>query len=212
MSAVTARRMGPMRPIGLIFLLWLTGGSLRAEDIGALPPGQVPNQPPGSVAMELPASVTLWYRNPDGSCVQCSGGMVGCHNNLIVWSTLLWDTEYGPAVRGGSSPGRVANYARARGMRLFNVTGEPTFAWMQWAAKTNRFAAIGAGGSHFQTLYGHALSPAESWQICNNNSTAKIDEYTPAGFSRLHRASGLWCFVPDEAAPAVPPRIVKWWD
>jgi hypothetical protein len=175
-----------------------------------LVPGQAPNQPPASTAMELPPEVTRWYRNPDGSCVQCSIGMVGCHNNLPAWSTVLFDTEYGPAQRGGSWPSRVASYARARGMRIYNVTGSPTLAWMEWAAKTNRYAAIGAGRSHFQTLYGRNAAE-DRWYVCNNNSTSKVDVYTPAGFRSLHLASGPWIVVPDEPAPAPIPRIVAWW-
>lgn len=193
-----------------LVLLVCFAPAVHAQDRGALVPGQVLNQPPASTVMELPPEVTGWYRNPDGSCVQCSNGMVGCHNNLPAWSTLLWDTEYGAAVRGGSSPSRVAKYARARGMRLYNVTGEPTFAWMAWAAKTNRFAAIGAGRSHFQTLYGRSTA-TDRWLVCNNNSTGRVDEYTPSGFRSLHLASGPWVVVPDEPAPAVPPRIVPWW-
>lgn len=173
--------------------------------IGSFLPGQ---SPPGSQTMELPAEVTGWYRNPDGSCVQCSIGMVGCHNNLPAWSTVLWRTEYGRAERGGSWPSRVAAYARVRGMRIYNVTGTPTFAWMEWACKTNRFAAIGAGRAHFQTLYGRN---GERWYVCNNNSTGKVDEYSPAGFRSLHLSSGPWIVVPDEPAPAVSPRIIPWW-
>jgi hypothetical protein len=38
------------------------------------------------------------------NCVQCSNGMVGMHINRPEWTFLLWDTEYGSAVRGGSWP------------------------------------------------------------------------------------------------------------
>lgn len=177
--------------------------------VGA-PTGQISNRPPDVTVMELPAEVTAWYRNPDGSCVQCSIGMVGCHNNLPAWSTVLWDTDYGRAQRGGSWPGRVAAYARDRGMRIYNVTGSPTFAWMEWAAKTNRFAAIGAGRSHFQTLYGRSVAE-DKWYVCNNNSTSRVDEYTPSGFRSLHLSSGPWVVIPDEPASAVPPVLVEWW-
>ena len=98
--------------------------------------------------MELPPEYRQWFRNPDGSCVQCSNGMVGMHINRPEWTFLLWDTPYGPAVHGGSWPGRVADYARQRGMHIFNVTGNDyadTRPWMLWAAQTNRFCAIGAG-------------------------------------------------------------------
>src|SRR5687768_17196650 len=67
--------------------------------------------------MELPAEQREWFKNPDGSCVQCSNGMVGMHINRPEWTFLLWDTPYGTAVRGGSWPGRVADYARRRGMK-----------------------------------------------------------------------------------------------
>jgi hypothetical protein len=165
--------------------------------------------------MELPPEYRAWFRNPDGSCVQCSNGMVGMHINRPEWTFLLWNTdEYGRAERGGSWPGRVAEYARARGMRIFNVTGsryEDTRGWMLWAARTNRFCAIGAGASHFQTLYGYVPGDPRPWKVCNNNSTARIDEYSEDEFRRLHLASGPWVVVPDEPAPAPPPRVVPWW-
>ena len=65
--------------------------------------------------------------------MQCSNGMVGMHINRPEWTFLLWDTPYGPAVHGGSWPGRVADYARQRGMKIFNVTGNSfadTRPWM----------------------------------------------------------------------------------
>src|SRR5262249_40745115 len=89
-----------------------------AAAIAASPAGE------HTVAMELPPEYRAWFKNPDGSCVQCSNGMVGMHINRPEWTFLLWDTPYGPAVHGGSWPGRVAEYARQRGMRLFNVTGD----------------------------------------------------------------------------------------
>lgn len=196
-----------MRSALITLVVVLAVGSALAE---TYVPGQAPNQPPASISMELPPSVTGWYRNPDGSCVQCSTGMVGVHNNLPVWSTLLWDTAYGPAVRGGSSPSRVASYARSRGMRIYNVTGASTFAWMDWAAKTGRFCAIGAGRAHFQTLYGRDFGQ-QRWLVCNNNSTGRVDVYDWDGFRRLHLASGPWIVVPDEPACPPPPRIVQWW-
>lgn len=164
---------------------------------------------PSVVQMHLPPSVRAWFRNPDGSCVQCSEGMVGVENNLPSWTTLLWDSDYGRAERGGSYPSRVAAYAKKRGMRMYNVTGD-TWPWMEWCAKTGRFAAIGAGGSHFQTLYGRDFKQG-IWYVCNNNSTHKVDEYTWESFQRLHRASGEWVVIPDEPACPPPPEIVVWW-
>lgn len=169
---------------------------------------------PGAVVMELPDEYRAWFRNPDGSCVQCSNGMVGMQVNRPEWTYLLWDSPYGPAVRGGSWPGRVASYARQRGMKLFNVTGNSfadTRPWMIWAANTNRFCAIGAGTAHFQTLYGYVPADARPWKVCNNNSPQRIDAYTEEEFRRLHLASGPWVIVPAEPAPAPPPRVVEWW-
>jgi hypothetical protein len=152
--------------------------------------------------MELPAEIRAWYRNPDGSCVQCSIGMCGVWSNVPAASTLLWNTEYGPAERRGSWPSRVSEYAASRGLKLYNVTGETTLVWLRWAARTGRFAAMAAGNAHFQTLYG--IDPERgAWQVCNNNSPHAIDDYTEAEFKRLHARGGAWIVVLD--TPAVPP-------
>jgi hypothetical protein len=212
-----------MKPIHWSFvfcLLALTAVPAAAQSLAAPPAAGIPaiqhvgadfNYP---AYMEIPSDLRAWFRNPDGSCVQCSAGLVGMNSNLPTWTFLLWDTEYGRAQRGGSWPGRVAAYAKQRGMRIFNVTGnsfEDTRPWMLWASKTNRYAAIGAGGSHFQCLYGYIPGAAKPWLVNNNNSTSAIDEYTEEGFRRLHMASGAWVFIPDEPASAPPPRIVEWW-
>jgi hypothetical protein len=119
--------------------------------------------------MQTPPEVRAWYRNPDGSCVQCSIGMCGVWQSVPQAYTLLWDTAYGSAVRGGSGPSRVESYAARRGIRVYNVTGSTTWDWMKWAAKTGRFAAIGAAANHFQTLY--AWDPQRNiWYVCDNNS------------------------------------------
>jgi hypothetical protein len=97
-------------------------------------------------------------------------------------------------------------------MKIFNVTGNPTtYAWMKWAAKTNRFAAIGAGRAHFQTLYGWD-DATDTWYVCNNNSTSKIDTYTAEGFRRLHQASGNWVVILDYPPPPPPPQYLPWWN
>lgn len=172
----------------------------------------------GIYTLEEPSDLRGWYRNPDGSCVQCSIGMVGM--NLVgstyyskgAWSaaTLLWDTDYGAKVRGGSNPSRVESYSARRGIPIYNVTGEGTFDWMKWAAKTGRFAAIGAGGSHFQTLYGYNPK-TDVWYVCNNNSTSKVDEYSMDEFRSLHLASGRWIVVLDLPPAPVVPQYIPWW-
>jgi hypothetical protein len=166
--------------------------------------------PPTSFHMEVPKELRAWFRNPDGSCVQCSIGLVGLWNNVPAATTLLWDTAYGPKVRGGSWPGRVAEYARRRKIPIYNVTGRETWDWMDWACRTGRFAAIGAGGSHFQALYGWD-PPSDTYYVNNNNSTHRIDTYSDAGFHRLHRASGEWCVVLDTTPCPPVPIYSKWW-
>lgn len=162
------------------------------------------------LAVDLPAELRAWYRNPDGSCVQCSIGMCGVDQNVPEAATLLWDTEYGKAERGGSYPSRVAAYAQARGMRVYNVTGKSTWDWMKWAAATGRGAAIGAGTAHFQTLMGHDPK-TNTYYVCNNNSTNKIDTYDEAAFRRLHLASGQWVVILDYPPHPERPSYRKWW-
>lgn len=136
--------------------------------------------------------------------------MCGIWQNEPRAATLLWDTEYGSKVRGGSGPNRVEAYADRRQIPVYNVTGSNTWEWMKWAARTRRMAAIGAGGSHFQTLYG--WDPKKnSWYVCNNNSTSRVDEYTWDQFRRLHLASGQWIVVIDRQPPAPVPQYVRWW-
>lgn len=171
------------------------------------------DRPTVLTSMQLSESTRAWYRNPDGSCVQCSIGMAGAHCNDINAASLLWDTEYGPAVRGGSGPSRVEAYCDQRGIQAWSVTGatvEDTIPWMVWAARTGRFAAIGAGHSHFQTLYGYDPQDERPWRVCNNNSTQRIDRYTDREFKQLHAASGPWVVILQRAS-SDPPVATKWW-
>lgn len=162
------------------------------------------------LSVDLPAELRAWYRNPDGSCVQCSIGMCGTDQNVPAAATLLWDTEYGKKERGGSGPGRVAAYAQKRQIKIYNITGRDTWDWMRWACATGRGAAIGAGGSHFQTLVGHNPQ-TNTWYVCNNNSTGRIDEYSDAAFRRLHLASGQWIVILDYPPHPERPEYVNWW-
>jgi hypothetical protein len=162
-------------------------------------------------SMELPSEIRNWFRNPDGSCVQCSIGMCGADQNVPEATTLLWDTEYGPRVRGGSAPSRVADYARRRQINLYNITGDSTFEWMKWACRNGKGAAIGAGRMHFQTLYGH--DPVlNRWYVCNNNSPQRIDVYSDEAFRQLHLASGRWVVILNAPAHPAPMAYVKWWE
>lgn len=166
--------------------------------------------PDARLAVDLPADVRTWYRNFDGSCVQCSLGMCGVDQNVPAAATLLWDTDFGPKERGGSGPSRVSEYCNRRGIQAYNVTGSNTWDWMKWAALTGRGAAIGAGTAHFQTLMGYDAAHG-TWYVCNNNSPARIEAYDEHAFRRLHLASGQWVVI--LAYPPHPerPRYLRWW-
>lgn len=162
--------------------------------------------------MQLSPETREYFRNRTnpGSCVQCSIGIAGIHCNDLNAASLLWDSIYGSKVWHGSWPGRVAGYCNERGIRAYNVTGSSTIDWCKWAAKTGRFAAIGAGEAHFQTLYGYVEGDAKPWKVCNNNSPQRIDEYTDSEFKRLHYASGPWVVVLKKSS-SENPELVEWW-
>ena len=177
-------------------------------------PGHSQDRPPVPTSMQLTAPTRSWFFNADGSCVQCSIGLAGVHANDVNAASLLWDSPYGSAVRGGSWPSRVEAYCDARGIRAWSVTAasvDDTIPWMVWAAKTGRFAAIGAGRSHFQTLYGFEPHHPQPWLVCNNQTPQRIDRYSEADFRRLHAASGPWVVILERAS-SDPPQPLKWWE
>jgi hypothetical protein len=137
--------------------------------------------------------------------------MCGADQNVPAAATLLWDTPYGKAERGGSYPSRVAEYAQRRGIRIYNVTGSGTFAWMRWAAATGRGAAVGCELAHFQTLMGYDPQ-TRTWYVCDNNSPERIDAYSDAEFRRLHLASGQWIVILDYPPHPARPQYVRWWN
>ncbi len=191
-----------MYRIVLVILLGLIAGTAA---------GQTVKRPPGyDAAVDFPEEVRVWFRNPDGSCVQCSIGMVGVWQNCPQATTLLWNTDYGSAVRGGSGPSRVEAYADKRKIPIYNVTGESTWEWMKWAARNGRMVAIGCFSSHFQTLCWHNPE-TNTWFVCNNNSPKKIDEYTWAEFKSHHLRSGQWVVLLKTPPPPPLPQYVKWW-
>ena len=192
-----------MKTLLLLGMLWLAANALPAlaQDIEC---------PDPRLAADLPREIRTWFRNPDGSCVQCSIGMCGVDQNVPAAATLLWDTPYGSRERGGSGPSRVAAYCERREIRAFNITGTSTWDWMKWAAATGRPAAIGAGSAHFQTLMGYDPSSG-TWYVCNNNSPARIDQYDEASFRRLHLASGQWVVILDYPPHPERARYARWW-
>lgn len=187
-----------MRKLSLILLSLILAPMLHAQD-----------------QLDLPGDVCVWFVNEDGSCVQCSISMCGVNQNVPQASTLLFKTEYGNAVRGGSGPGRVEAYAESRGIPCYNVTGDNTWDWMKWAARNGRTCAIGCFSSHFQTLLWYDPTPgaAKPWKVRNNwyNTTDKTAEYTEAEFRRYHLASGQWVVILKTPPPPMTPTYVKWW-
>jgi hypothetical protein len=170
----------------------------------------------GQDQLDLPGEVSQWFVNTDGSCVQCSISNCGVWQNDPKASTLLFNTEYGNRVRGGSGPSRVEGYAEKRGIALYNVTGSNTYDWMKWAARTGRMAAIGCFSAHFQTELWYDPNPSNEkpWYVRNNwhGLTDTHYNWTDAEFKKHHRASGNWVVVLKTSSP--PPlnvTYVKWW-
>jgi hypothetical protein len=163
----------------------------------------------------LPGEISQWFVNQDGSCVQCSISNCGVWQNDPRASTLLFDSPYGPRVRGGSGPGRVEAYSERRGIPCYNVTGSNTWDWMKWASKTGRMAAIGCFGSHFQTFLYYDPTPgvAKPYFVRNNwhGTTHTYYEWTESEFRRHHLASGQWVVVLKSPSPPMLPIYVKWW-
>jgi hypothetical protein len=167
--------------------------------------------------MNFPTEPRAWCINTDGSCVQCALSEIGIWQNCPQASTLLYNTQYGPAERGGSYPSRVEAYAQRRGIPLYNVTGSATYDMMKWAAKTGRMAAVGCFSAHFQTLLWYNPDPTDGkpWKIANNwvSNYDKNFAYTEEEFRAHHMASGQWVVIL-KTPPPVPanPVYVKWWE
>jgi len=162
------------------------------------------------VPMDLPAPIRQEYFNDDGSCVQCSVGMCGRTQGVPAAASLLEDSRFGPAERGGSGPNRVARYCAERNIRVYNITGQPTFDWMKWAMRTGRPAAIGAARGHFQTLVDYNPDTG-IWSVCDNQTPSEIDTYTEREFRSLHLASGRWCVILDYPPHPPEPQYIEWW-
>ncbi len=200
-----------MRNIEILLLVIVIAEAMGLTARGQSPEAIWPQRP----MMSLPPEAQHWFRNPDGSCVQCSGGMVGAQRGDYAQATLLFDTEYGPAERGGSGPDRVARYCRQRGIEVYNVTGrsfEDTQPWLDYAARTGRFAAVGCFSRHFQTLYGRDFE--RDLYYVQNNWDGTFDRpyvYSAAEFKRHHEASGPWVVIPVGPPMAIKPMYRKWW-
>lgn len=163
-------------------------------------------------AYEPPAAIRNWFVNNErpGSCVQMSIGIHGIRCNNLSAATLPFDSIYGPAIRGGSTPSRVAAYCHERGIKAFNVTGDATWDYLAWAADTGRGAAMGADKNHFQTLMARDRA-AGIWYVCDNRWPEKILAYDDEAFRELHTSMGYqWCVVLDcTAPPPVASRLTR---
>lgn len=134
------------------------------------------------------------YENTSGSCVYMSVAAAGIYQNIPLAWTLPWDTDFGDACRGGSTPTRFERDAKKRGLLALSVTGEQTYDFMKWGIRNGRWVAIGAGVQHFQTLVGHDPEN-NTWDVWNCNNYHVVTRYTDAEFRRLHEACGNWCIL-----------------
>lgn len=159
--------------------------------------------------MDLSDKQRGWYFNPDGSCVQLSIGMAGVHVGDLNAATLPFNSAFGLQERGGSWPGRTAAYCNKRHIMADNITGDSTIKWIEYAAETNRMAAIGLGAAHFQTLYGWDKA-TDTFYVCNNQTPGRIDKYTRAELLQKHEASGKWVVVLRKTTSRNP-VLRAWW-
>lgn len=167
----------------------------------------------GQDQLSLPGEVSQWFVNQDGSCVQCALSNCGVWQNVPQASTLLFHSDYGPRVRGGSGPSRVESYSDRRGIPCYNVTGGNTWELMKWASKTGRLAAIGCFSAHFQTLLYYEAGAEKPWRVRNNwyGTTGTCYAWTESEFRRHHLASGQWVVILKTPPPPMLPIYLAWW-
>lgn len=165
-----------------------------------------------SVAAQLPNTIRTRYYNTDGSCVQCSNGFAGHTLNIAPFSELLWTTPYGPAERGGAGPSRVARYARERGVRVVNVTGSSTTAWIEQELLNGRPLSITWDYNHVVSVLD--MTADRQWFLVWNNQwrSGKPKWYGRSEFYRRHSVDSRWA-VAFPSYPAPTPRGVytNWW-
>ncbi len=146
--------------------------------------------------------------------------MCGLHQNVHAATYALYTTnEYGKAWRGGCYPSRMEAFADARGIPIYNVTGDSTYEWMKWASRTGRMCAIGCFSAHFQTLLWWNPDPADPkpWKIKNNwgvegkYNVRNWYALSDAEFRRQHEASGKWVVILKGPPPPLKPQYVAWW-
>jgi hypothetical protein len=160
----------------------------------------------------MPTELFARFKNrPDaagrGSCVQASMSMQGSHHHEPACEYLLeGHPQYGPAILGGSWPGRVIEYCRDRHIPIFSVEGTDTIRWIEWALQTKRYAAITYGRAHMICAVG--ISPdGETFYICDNNFPSEIRAVSRKVFVGEHRGyEGGWTVILDTVGP--PPWVI----
>lgn len=161
----------------------------------------------------MPTDQFTRFRNPDGSCVQCSIAMAGVHHGVPSAEFLLWNSPYGPAVRGGSWPARVAQYAGQRNIPIYNIEGSETIQWIEWALQTGRYAAITYGVRHMITAVGIS-DDKQTFYVVDNNLPSQVQAVSRSRFISQHRGyGGGWTVILKGPAPAAwkAPQYVAWW-
>ena len=159
----------------------------------------------------VPADIREQYRNQDGSCVYCSIGMMGVDMNNPNAASILHDSEYGQACRGGAWPQRVIEDFQRRGIDAWHVEGN-TKEWLQWCWRNGRTAAVTLTPYHMQWCVGFDTN---SVYVVDNNSPQKVDEWSHSSFWRQHEAhDGGWAVILKGPRPAswVPPERFPWWE
>lgn len=164
-------------------------------------------------ANTIPADLRQSYRNLDGSCVQCSLAIAGHYHDDANLASLLWDSQYGRAERGGAWPERVHQYAERRGIALYQVTGRDTLRWIEWALRNGRNCGVTWGSNHMITAVG--ISPdGRQFATVDNNSPGRVDVWSREQFTRYHAGyRGGWVVIPQGAVPTPwdAPGFEPWW-
>jgi hypothetical protein len=142
--------------------------------------------------------------------------MAGVACNLQAAENLLWQSPYGPPIRGGSSPSRVKAYCDARRLPAWNVTGPDSMQWVEWALRNGRPCGILWGQNHMITAVGYSgqsITKQSYIAVCDNNSPQRIDWYAYDDFKRRHNAwGGGWVVIFQTPPPPGKAPLVAWWD
>ncbi len=158
-----------------------------------------------------PVEQRLRFRNHDGSCVQCTLGMAGVHQNVPAAEWLLWNSAHGSAVRGSSGPTRVRNYCDTRGIAAWSVTGK-SWPWIEWALRTGRTAAVTYGRNHMLWAVGISRDGRQV-AICDNDSPQRVRWVSRSTFLQQHRLCNQgWAVILQAPPPPGTPELVRWWE